>query len=117
MRSLLGLRDLVTNVNIPNYGQIPNLPLGAVVETNAHFCADSVRPVFAGALPESIYPLVSRVCGVQELTVEAAVTRNLDLAFQAFCMDPNMEIGLDEAKCLFDTMVDNTKAYLTMYER
>ena len=25
MRSLLGLRDLVTNVNIPNYGQIPNL--------------------------------------------------------------------------------------------
>ena len=42
MRSLLGLRDLVTNVNIPNYGQIPNLPLGAVVETNAHFCADSV---------------------------------------------------------------------------
>lgn len=23
MRSLLGLRDLVTNVNIPNYGQIP----------------------------------------------------------------------------------------------
>lgn len=49
MRSLLGLRDLVTNVNIPNYGQIPNLPLGAVVETNAHFCADSVRPVLQGA--------------------------------------------------------------------
>lgn len=85
-----------------------------MVETNAHFCADSVRPVFAGRF-QSIYPLVSRVCGVQELTVEAAVTRNLDLAFQAFCMDPNMEIGLDEAKCLFDTMVDN-KAYLTMYE-
>ena len=60
MRSLLGLRDLVSNVNIPNYGQIPNLPLGAVVETNAHFCADSVKPVFAGALPESIYQMCIR---------------------------------------------------------
>ena len=65
MRSLLGLRDLVTNVNIPNCGQIPNLPLGAVVETNAHFSADSVRPVFAGPVPQSVYPLVSRVCGIQ----------------------------------------------------
>ena len=37
MRAILGLRDLVTNVNIPNLGQIPNLPFGAVVETNAHF--------------------------------------------------------------------------------
>ena len=117
MRSLLGLRDLVTNVNIPNYGQIPNLPLGAVVETNAHFSADSVRPVFAGPLPESIYPLVSRVCGIQELTVQAAASRDLDLAFQAFCMDPNMEIGLEDAKDLFEAMIENTKSYLTMYRR
>ena len=65
MRALLGLRDLVTNVNLPNTGQIPNLPLGAVVETNAHFCADSVRPVMAGPLPETIYPLVNRICGIR----------------------------------------------------
>jgi len=35
MKAILGLGDIVTNVNIPNYGQIPNLPIGAVVETNA----------------------------------------------------------------------------------
>ena len=35
IRALLGLCDLVTNVNLPNRGQIPNLPLEAVVETNA----------------------------------------------------------------------------------
>ena len=29
MRALLGLGDFVTNVNIPNIGQIPNLPFGA----------------------------------------------------------------------------------------
>ena len=116
MRSLLGLRDLVTNVNIPNCGQIPNLPLGAVVETNAHFSADSVRPVFAGPVPQSVYPLVSRVCGIQEMTVEAAMSRDLELAFQAFCMDPNMELGLKDARILYITMVENTAKYLTMYQ-
>ena len=86
------------------------MPGPAIVWT----CLLYTSPVFAGALPESIYPLVSRVCGVQELTVEAAVTRNLDLAFQAFCMDPNMEIGLDEAKCLFDTMVDLSLIHISV---
>ncbi|HJC24467.1 MAG TPA: alpha-glucosidase/alpha-galactosidase [Candidatus Eisenbergiella merdavium] len=115
MRAILGLRDLVTNVNIPNQGQIPNLPLGAVVETNAHFSADSVRPVFAGPLPESIYPLVSRVSGIQELIVEAALNRDLEQAFTAFQMDPNMNLSMPDARKLFDEMVENTRKYLGMY--
>lgn len=115
MRALLGLRELVTNVNIPNRGQIPNLPLGAVVETNARFCAQSLRPVEAGMLPASIYPLVSRVCGNQELIVDAALARDTELAFRAFLMDPNMNLGLKDARLLYDRMLENTKKYLTMY--
>jgi alpha-galactosidase len=71
MRALLGLGDLITNVNIPNLGQIPNMPIGAVVETNAVFRADSVTPVFAGELPKEIYPLISRITSEQELIAEA----------------------------------------------
>lgn len=115
MRAILGLRDLVTNVNIPNLGQIPNLPIGAVVETNAHFSAGSVRPVFAGPLPDSIYPLVSRVSGIQELIVQAALDRDLEQAFRAFLMDPNMNLSMPDARKLFDEMVENTKKYLGMY--
>ncbi len=69
---MLGLGDLVTNVNIPNYGQIPNLPIGAVVETNACFRANLLNPVFAGNIPQTIYPLISRVCGEQEQVVDCA---------------------------------------------
>ena len=72
IRALLGLRDLVTNVNIPNVGQIPNLPLGAVVETNAVFRSNEVRPVMAGNIPDEIYTLISRIVGEQLLVVEAA---------------------------------------------
>ena len=116
MAALLGLGDMVTNVNIPNSGQIPNLPIGAIVETNATFRADSVQPVMAGNIPTSIYSLIARIVGVQEMTLEAALTRNLDLAFEAFCTDPLTRITREEARELFDTMIANTKNYLDMYE-
>lgn len=115
IRALLGLGSFVTNVNLPNRGQIPNLPLGAVVETNARFAANTVTPVFAGEIPETIYPLISRVSGEQQIITEAALTRNLDLAFTAFSNDPLVTITLSDAKKLFDEMVENTKTYLTDY--
>ena len=116
MRALLGLHTMVTNVNLPNVGQIPNLPLGAVVETNAAFTANSVTPVMAGALPISIYPLVSRAVASQELVVDAVVARDIDMAFSAFLNDPLTTVGIEDAKALFDEMVANTSSYLGMYK-
>ena len=115
MRALLGLSELVTNVNIPNRGQIPNLPIGAIVETNAVFRADSVTPVFAGAIPEEIYPLISRVCGEQELVFAGIAERNVEKIFNAFANDPLVTCGIEKARELFDEMCRNTKDYLTMY--
>ena len=101
IRALLGLRDLVTNVNIPNRGQIPNLPLGAVVETNAVFRANSLDPVFAGPVPKEIYPLVSRICGEQEVVSEGIAERDLNKIFNAFANDPLVTCGMEDAKKLF----------------
>ena len=106
IRALLGLRDLVTNVNIPNVGQIPNLPLGAVVETNATFRSNELRPVMAGNIPNEIYSLISRIAGVE---------RNLDKAFMALLSDPLVNLPIDKAREMFDEMIGNTKEYLTMY--
>ena len=116
MRALLGLTDLVTNVNIPNQGQIPNLPCGAVVETNAVFRSDSLEPVFAGKVPDTIYPLIARICGEQEIVAEACRKRDLELAFAAFCNDPLVTIPHTEARKLFKEMLEATSKYLTMYD-
>ncbi len=115
IRAILGLTELVTNVNIPNKGQIPNLPIGAVVETNAVFRSNSVTPVFAGEVPKEIYPLVSRICAEQELISEAAAERDLEKAFAAFVADPLVTCSIDDARKLFDEMIENTKKYLTSY--
>ena len=116
IRALLGLRDLVTNVNIPNRGQIPNLPLGAVVETNAVFRANSLDPVFAGPVPKEIYPLVARICGEQEVVSEGIAERDLNKIFNAFANDPLVTCGMEDAKKLFKEMCENTKKYLGMYD-
>lgn len=115
IRALLGLSTLVTNVNIPNVGQIPNLPLGAVVETNAVFRDGELTPVMAGQIPKEIYPLISRVCAEQEAVFKAISHRSLEEICSVFVTDPLVTCSLSDAKKLFYEMVDNTKKYLTMY--
>ncbi len=115
MRALLGLHDFVTNVNIPNKGQISNLPLGAIVETNAHFANDMVTPVMSGDVPPAVNQLVSKICNEQEQVLDAIQKRDLDMAFAAFCADPLVTCSLSDARKMFDEMIDNTKKYLTMY--
>jgi alpha-galactosidase len=116
IKALLGLGDLITNVNLPNRGQAPDLPEGAVVETNAVFSKDSVRPVLAGTLPVPVRNLVMRQVFNQETVVEAGFERDKELAFQAFVNDPLVNIDLKDAKALFDEMLENTKAYLPGYD-
>ena len=116
MRALLGLCELTTNVNIPNVGQIPNLPIGAIVETNASFRANSLRPVFAGNIPTEIYPLVSRICGEQEALSDAIAKRDVEAIFTVFANDPLVTCTYAEARELFFEMCEKTKKYLDMYE-
>jgi alpha-galactosidase len=82
--------------NLPNEGQIPNLPEGAIVETPALVNSKGVSPVSVDDLPEGIAALVNIQILVQELAVEAGVSGDRDLALQAVLADPvvhDMEAG------------------------
>jgi len=116
IRALLGLGDLITNVNLENSGQISNLPLGVVVETNALFSRDQVRPLAAGALPAGLQPLIHRHVCNQELIVEAALTRNTDLAFQAVYVDPVNDLPVDQTWNMFKMMLQASKEFLPGWE-
>lgn len=115
--AIAGLSRMVTNVNVPNRGQIGNLPLGAVVESNASFTGDSVQPVYAGNVEEPVAAIMRRHISNQKLLIEAALTGDYDLAFKAFINDPNVYLPLDEARKLFDEMLELTKEYLPFYDR
>jgi len=106
IRALVGLGDLVTNVNLPNHGQIANLPLNSVVETNACFSRDHVQPLASGCLPAGLVWLIGQHVGNQELIIEAALTREKELAFQAVYNDPASHLPIDAAWEMFNRMLE-----------
>ncbi len=113
LKALLGLGDLVSNVNIPNAGQIPGLPLGSVVETNALFGLDRIEPVFAGTMPAGVLPLVARHVHNQENTLKAALTCDRQLGFNTFMNDPQLaDVEMAAGKRLFDDMLENQRKFL-----
>ncbi|MFC0270394.1 alpha-glucosidase/alpha-galactosidase [Metabacillus herbersteinensis] len=110
--ALLGLEDLVTNVNIPNQGQIPNLPKGAIVETNALIRRDSVQPTLTDELPLDITNMVQRHVLNQEAVLQAALNKEKTLALNAFVNDPLVAaIPRNKAEALFEELVLSTKAF------
>lgn len=115
IKALLGLGEIVTNVNLPNKGQL-EASHEIVVETNALFSKDSVRPVMAGALPDRVALLMGRHMQNQEMILKAALERDTQLAFSAFLNDPIIAgLRLKEAKELFTRMFENTQKYLPDY--
>ncbi len=113
LKALLGLGDLVSNVNVPNRGQIPNLPLGAVVETNAAFGLNRIEPILAGPVPANILPLVARHVYNQENTLRTALTCDRKLGFTTFMNDPQMaQVTPEDGQKLFDDMLENQRAWL-----
>lgn len=117
MKALLGMEDLITNVNLPNQGQLGGISLGAVVETNAHFSHNAVRPIMAGTLPQKINALVLRHVSNQETILQAALSCDKEAALAAFLNDPLVH-SLEPARAaeLFDRMLKETAAYLPGWE-
>ncbi len=115
MKALLGLGNFVTNVNIPNVGQM-DATLGAVVETNAYFSGDSVVPLMTDKLPKGAKILVDRIIAEQETVVEAVLEGDYEKVFSAFVNNPNVCLPLNKARELFNEMLYNTKDYLPHYD-
>ncbi len=112
IRALVGLGDVITNVNLENQGQIANLSLRAVVETNAHFSRDQVRPLTAGSLPSGVQALIASHVSNQEMIIQAALTRDKELAFQAVFNDPANRLPIDKAWEMFNLMLQASREFL-----
>ncbi|MFV0343686.1 MAG: alpha-glucosidase/alpha-galactosidase [Anaerocolumna sp.] len=115
IRALCGLDRVVSNVNIPNWaGQIANLPKDALVETNAIFERDQIRPILAGELPDAILELVIPHVENHTDTLTAALTYDKELVVKAFLNDPLVKgrVKEEDVRILVDEMISNTKKYL-----
>lgn len=112
IEALLGLRALTTNINLPNSGQMIDLPKGTIVETYAEFRQNSIRPIVSGALPVGAAELVRRVAAEQAMVMQAIRERDSDLAFQALLSDSLVKMPTDRAHAMFREMMDVSREFL-----
>jgi alpha-galactosidase len=109
VKALTGLGGMVTNVNLPNRGQMADFPMGAVVETNAAFSRDNIQPLAGGRLPADVRALVMPHILAAEGIIEAVFENDRDKAFRVFSHDSAIQaLPLSDARALFDEMCAKT---------
>ena len=117
MNALRGGDIFSFNGNVPNTQLITNLPEGACVEVPVYVDRNGFRPVHIGALPPQCVALNHVSVMVEEMAVEAALTGDPRLVFQAICYDPLTAavLSLAEIKVMVDEMFHQNREYLPQF--
>ena len=116
IKAILGLEDLVTNVNLPNKGQIKGYPLGAVVETNALFSENSVEPIEADPLPIEVDALIIKHVYHHEAFIKALKTKDIELVKKIIADDPQCGgVSFEEVSAVFDEIYEHNRESLDYY--
>ncbi|MCC5831033.1 MAG: hypothetical protein JJU36_16435 [Phycisphaeraceae bacterium] len=116
IQALLGQKPLLTNLNLPNTGQIADLPTGHIVETNALIEENRITPMIAGELQPSLQSHIRRVVENQKLLLDAAINADMDQVFEAVLSDPLVRISTDRALDMFMELMETNSPILKAYQ-
>ena len=106
----------VFQLNVMNRGSIPNMPPEAVIEVSTVVDGSGFHPVQFGPLPPAIAGICNMAATVQDLTVEAAMKGDRQLALQALLMDPlTYSMDIDTARKMLDEMILAQKVWLPRF--
>jgi alpha-galactosidase len=100
--------------NLPNVGQIRNLPLGATVETPVVVDGAGIHPVNVGAFPGPVAEMLRRETTVAQLCVDAAITGDRQKALQCLLFDPVIN-DFELAKQVLEDYLTSYKEYLPQF--
>ncbi len=100
--------------NLPNVGQISNLPFGAIVETPVHVDGAGIHPVHIGDLSEPIAELCRRELTVAQLCVDSAVEGGYEKALHCLLLDP-IVTDMETARLILDDYLMTYKKHLPQF--
>jgi alpha-galactosidase/6-phospho-beta-glucosidase family protein len=109
-------RSTRTIVNLPNTGQIDNLPRGAVVETLAEITSAGAHPLTVGSLPNGVLSTLQPHVVNQEMIARAALDGDRGLVLQAMVNDPLVP-DLETARKLLDDFLDAHADFLPQFKQ
>jgi alpha-galactosidase len=99
------------SVNLPNDGVFTNLPRDLVVECPAIVDKDGLHAVKFGEYPKGLAALLRNQASVQDLVVEAILTKSKDIALQALLADPIID-STKNAEKILDEMLKIQKNFI-----
>ena len=99
------------SVNVPNRGQVTNLPRDFVIECPARISAKGIRPVKIGDIPTGCAATVEKALLAVELTVEAALERDRRKLVQALIFDGSVK-SVADANALADELIAAHREHL-----
>ena len=102
------------NANLPNLGQIPNLPKDVIVECPAIAGASGMQPRQTEPLPAGIAGTLATRFQWAEVTVEAALEGSRDKFVQALLLDGAVT-SIETAYKLADELLAAQKEYLPQF--
>lgn len=116
MKAILGLGDLVTNVNLPNKGQMKGYPMGAVVETNAIFSKNSVEPIESTPLPLEVDAMLIKHVYHHEAFIKALRNKDIQAVKAIIADDPQCGgASYEDVSRIFDKIYEHNKESLDYY--
>lgn len=106
------------NGNVPNTGLITNLPEEVCVEVPIYVDKAGFHPAHVGPLPPQCVALNHVNVMVEEMAVEAALSGDPHLVFQAVAYDPLTAsvLSLAEIKEMVDEMLHQNRDYLPQFK-
>ncbi len=111
-------KDAVLPGNIPNTGQVENLPEDVVVECMVVAGADGVRARDRATVPSYLGEHLRRVVQAQELTVEAAVTGDRSIVLEAMFADPMAgALPFEHVVAMTEDLLTATAPWLPQFDR
>ncbi|MBO6302297.1 MAG: alpha-glucosidase/alpha-galactosidase [Ruminiclostridium sp.] len=106
----------ISNANVINVGQMPDMPIGSIVETNCVFSHNSLKPITSRRLPPDVNALVLRNAINIENTYYGIKNRDLRMIFEAFMNQPLCAgLSVSDGRELFRRMIAATSGYLKDY--
>lgn len=103
--------------NVLNKGLIGNLPTDACVEVKCLVDGRGVTPCFVGDLPEQLAALNRTNINVQNMTIQAAKTREKALVYMAAYLDPHTaaELSMDEIESMCNDLFEAHGDWIPKY--
>jgi alpha-galactosidase len=112
IESLCGQRSFLYGSNFENLGQIPQLPLGAVVETRCRFDAAGVHPL-ASPMPPVLQMLVLPHVLRQEAIIDIALEGSFDDLVALVMTDPLCtRLRMGQVRAMVGEMIQANRKYI-----